>query len=121
MKRRLNNNVENAMTRSLDSLLVFDDFEATILPKLRKAIKEGQSAEQMYRTFESHIAARMLTTALSDPDSGKAMVASKEILDRSLGKAREKIDHTHKYAKLSDQELDSLLRSVEEIENDDKG
>ncbi len=112
---------QNRMADQLDKLAAYDDYAENVLPRLQKAIKERWSVEKMYAEFQPMVAARMITAALSDPDSGKSLQAAKEILDRSLGKSTERIETTHKYSKLSDLELDNLLAStLESSKGDDE-
>lgn len=106
------------MARKLDDLAKYEDFTSTVLPDLQKAVKEKWSVEKIYKHFEGFVAARMITAALTDPDVGKALLAGKDVLDRSMGRAKERVDVSHKYSKLSDDELDSLLISVESTVED---
>jgi ribosome-associated translation inhibitor RaiA len=103
---------ESKMVRNLDKLAAFDDYNEKVAPLLQKAVSQKWSAEKIYKEFESLIAAKMITTALTDEDTGKALTAAKEVLDRSLGKPKERVEQTHKYEKLSDDELDNLLKST---------
>lgn len=102
---------EDKMAKNLDDLDAFDQFRRDILPALRKQIADGASAEDVYRAYEAHLAARAITIALTETDSARALAAVKEALDRGKGKAVERQEHTHKYEKLKDEELDSLLLS----------
>lgn len=102
---------ETAMVKALDDLNEFDQFKQTVLPKLRKAVAENWSVERIYKEFGAMVAAKVITTALTDQDSGKALTASKEILDRALGKSKERVEVT-RYDKLGDDELDQLLNST---------
>lgn len=111
---------QGRMADQLDKLAAYDEYTQTVLPKLQQAIKERWSVEKMYAEFQPMIAARMITAALTDQDSGKALTAAKEILDRSLGKATEKVETTHKYSKLSDSELDNLLASTLASKDDEE-
>lgn len=88
---------------------------------LRQAITEAWPAEKIYKMAEAHAAARNVTIALTEEDSGKALSAIKELMDRSKGKATEKQEVTHTYSKLKDEDLDALLESKlkeEESERD---
>jgi hypothetical protein len=113
-KRRFpTNHVEHNVVRSLDTLAEMDDFEETVLPRLRLLLKASKklSPEQLYQEFGDILAARVISIALTERDSSKAMTAIKEALDRAHGKAKEKQEITHKYENLKDEELDALLRS----------
>jgi hypothetical protein len=114
------NRVEDKMVRNLDTLKAYDEFRNNILPALQKKVLEGATAEEIYKTFESYAAARNITIAMTDPDTGRALSAIKDILDRTQGKAKERTEHVHKYAKLKDEELDSLLMSeLTDLEEDE--
>jgi hypothetical protein len=65
----------------------------------------------MYAWAESYAAARSISIALTETDSTKALSGVKEILDRSKGKAKERVDVEHRYSKLKDEEIDALLES----------
>lgn len=97
-----------------DDVAAFTEFRQDILPFLRNAIKNGLSAEEIYKKTAALAAARGVSIAINDADSGKAMSAIKDILDRSQGKAKEQHVHVHKYSELTDEELDALLMSEAE-------
>lgn len=104
---------EKAVVRAVDELAEFDKFKEEILPMLKKAITESWSAEKIYKMAEAHAAARNVTIALTDEDSGKSLAAIREMMDRSKGKSTEKQEITHSYSKLSDEELEALIKSQE--------
>lgn len=105
------NNEEQRMARRVDKLRQHEEFEEQILPELRKMLKAGKSAGEIYEFAQNFAAARAVTIALTDADSNRALGAVKEILDRSQGKAKERTEVEHKFAKLRDEELDALLES----------
>lgn len=113
------NKQERKMVKLLDDLREFESFRNEILPKLQKMLKEGASAQKIYEFAQSYAAARAVSV-LMDPDSTKALAAAKDILDRTIGKPKERHEHEHKYSQLKDEELDALLTSrlkeVEELE-----
>lgn len=100
---------ENRMARSLDRLADLESFAEMFLPAIRGDLKSGMSADEIYDKYKSIAAARVATIVVSEIDSSKALTAAKELLDRSGGKAAEKKEVTHKYERLKDEELDSLL------------
>jgi len=104
---------QNRMARNLDDLAQFDDFEATILPKLRQMIKNGDSAEAIYKFSQSFLAARAVTIGIQSPDEKAALAAIREVLDRALGKAADKIELTTRYESLTDDALDRMLEQQE--------
>lgn len=105
---------------TLDALQEFEDFQSTILPKLRQAIKKGSSAEDIYKMVTAAAAGKIATMALTESDPIKALALCKDILDRSQGKAKESVAITAKYEKLSDQELDSMLATLESKPDEDE-
>lgn len=108
------------MAQRLDRRAAFEDFEDEILPKMRKMLREGRTAEEITAFAQAYAAARVVTIALSDADSGKALAAAKDVLDRTQGKAKERTETTHKFEKLKDEELDSLILSRLKEEGSDE-
>lgn len=104
---------QNKMARNLDDLAAFEDFEDTVLPMLKKAIKEGWSPEKIYKMTAAHAAARSVSIALTEQDSGKALAGIKEVLDRSGGKATERREIKHELSGMTDAELEALIASQE--------
>lgn len=88
------------------------------LPKdLRAAVTEGRPAPELYQKY-SHIAAvRAVHIAMTEQDSGKALSAIKDIMDRTYGKATERKEVRHKFDDLSDEELDAIL--ISELDEQD--
>jgi hypothetical protein len=110
-KQPRSNTTEHRMVRAIDELAEFEDFQQLVLPKLRKAVKEGWSAEKIYKEMSSLAAAKAVTHAMTAEDPAKALTAIKEILDRSQGKAVERREIKTKVEAMSDEELDSMLAS----------
>lgn len=100
------------MIRSLDQLAAYDDFNSNVAPTLQKAVTEKWSVERIYKEFGALLAARAITIALKEQDSGKALAAVKDIMDRSIGKAADKVETTHRLERMPDAELDKLLESL---------
>lgn len=109
--KRTFNRAEANMVRGLDKLAAFEKFQEEILPKLQKMVAEGKSAPEIYEFAQSYAAARMVTEALTNPKASEAIVAVKDLLDRTQGKAKERQEVEHKFEKLKDEELDALLKS----------
>jgi len=105
---------ERDRNRVIDELEQFEKFKAEILPVLRKEISKGTPAEEIYKKFEAHLAARAVTIAMTETDTSRAMAAIREALDRSKGKAVERKEITRKYENLSDAELEALAKSKRE-------
>jgi hypothetical protein len=110
--------VEERLARSLDDLAAYDALFRGMLGTLRKDIQSGLDAESIMRKYSSLAAARMVSTALTESDSKTAIAASKDIMDRVLGRAVERHDNTHRFANVDEKELDAILVSqIEELKD----
>jgi cysteinyl-tRNA synthetase len=89
----------------------FDEFQNGILPKIRDALKAGKSSKEITEMARSMAAARIATIAATEPDAGKALAASRDILDRTEGKAVERKEIHHRLGQLKEDEIDALLIS----------
>jgi len=121
-KRKDGGKTQDWMVRSLDDLKEFDQLKAEILPKVREMLKKGKKRKEILEFAADYAAARLITLTF-DEDTSKALVASKDILDRADGKATESKTVTHKYDGLSDEELIALRNSKRQerlAEDDDK-
>jgi hypothetical protein len=114
-RRPKENHQERVMANALDTRTLMDDIAKEILPILARAIKERWTPEQVRKhpLVSVLLAARQASIAITDPDSSKALAAIKDLNDRTEGKAVERVEATHKYEKLKDEELDALLASEE--------
>lgn len=123
-KRRLPstiNTVENKLVSKLDKLTKFEEFQSTILPAISGQLKKGATAADLYKLYEALAAARHITYALTEEDPGKALAAIVDIQNRASGKPKEKVEVEHRYAKLSDDELDALIESrTKDVGSDDE-
>lgn len=106
------NDVDEAMTRNLDTLSEFDAFNVEIAPALRGAIKAGKSPEEIYNLVLAHASARMVSIALTEKSPAIAMAALKDILDRTKGKATENKAIKLDLANTSDEALDAKLKQL---------
>ena len=112
---------QRRLADNLDKLAEFESFKLDILPSLQSDIKDGKTAAEMYAAHQARVAAKTITIALTSKDEKTALAASKEVLDRGVGKAADKVEITQRYEQLSDEELEALYRSQEqELEEDDK-
>lgn len=108
--------------RSLDELAIQDEMWSGVLQSVRDDVRKGASAEDLLAKYAVLAAARITTIAATDADSGRALSASKDIMDRVYGKAREVKDVTHRLDKVKEEQLDALLLSeldVLEVEGRD--
>lgn len=119
----------NDVEQTTDQLLAFERFRTEIAPELQEMLYQGKGTKEILKKFESYAAAKILTIALTEQDSGKALAAAKDILDRSHGKATETKKIQHQLADVEDRDLDALIMSelsddvldaeFEELEDED--
>lgn len=103
------NTAEDGLLEALDQLAMFEDFQRDMLPKLQALVKQGARTEEILEMGRALAVARLVTIAATEADSGKALAAVREILDRKEGKVTEKREVTHKMSQLKDEELDALV------------
>lgn len=108
---RVNLTAEHRAAENLDDIAEFQEFKASLLPALRADLKAGTPAKEILEKLKSLAAARLGHIVMSELDSGKALSAIKDILDRTDGRAKESIETTHKFQQMKDTDLDALLRS----------
>lgn len=106
--------------RNLDDLAIHDDLMGGLLGVIRDDLRAGLPAEDILEKYSSLAAARIATIAATDADSGKALAAAKDILDRSRGKAVERKQIHHKLDKVDSDQLDAILLTEIEALEDDK-
>lgn len=103
--------MQEGQARSLDSLAEYAEFQQMFLPAIRAALlRPGASAEKIMAEFKPLVSARLVQLGLTGSETA-ALGAIRELFDRVEGKATQKMEHTHKLAKLPDQELDAVLAS----------
>lgn len=107
---RTANALQEAQARSLDDLAEYAEFRDMFLPAIRQALLKGLNSEQILKKFEPIVAARLVQLGVTGGESA-ALGAIKELMDRTQGKAVQKQEHTHKLAKLPEEELDAVLQS----------
>ena len=114
------NYVERKRVKNLDALAQFEDFKKSVLPSVQQDVMNGLTAEDLYKKYAHLAAARAISIAATEFDSGRAMSAIKDILDRASGRPTEKREITHKHAELTDDELQALLETeMTEMEDDE--
>lgn len=120
-KGGMKNHTEDRMARQLDNLRKYEDWRSTILPKLEAMLKDGAKPKAILEWAQSFAAAEMVSLALTETDPAKRLVALKDVLDRSMGKPKERHEHKHQYAELKDEELDAVLLSeLEDVASETK-
>lgn len=122
-KQLTGNKATEEVVNLIDQVAAFEEFCGLILPAIRKDLTKGLTAEKLYAKYTNLAAARGISIAMTEQDSNKALSAIKEILDRSSGKAVERVQVQHRFEKLRDEELDALLisraKEVEEESDED--
>lgn len=111
MKRKNRNSVEDKMISNLDSLAEFNEFQRTLLPIIKGAVKSKDAPKAILELARSYAAARIALIMATDPDNKTALAAAKDLLDRTEGKAVERRELRHSMANLKDEELDALVMS----------
>jgi hypothetical protein len=108
--------IDKEMSKHLEDFLEFDEFRNTIPKEVRRQILAGRSADEIMKHHAPLAAGRIVAIAATSEDPKMALAASKDIIDRSQGRATERKEITHRYEDLSDEELNSILMSeVEDI------
>lgn len=92
-------------------LALFEQFREEVAPAMRAMVMEKRPPKEIFKAFQSLIAARQVTIALTARDPGKAHAAIMDIQNRVEGKPTERKEISHKLAELRDEELDALLIS----------
>lgn len=105
------NTMFDERARSIDELAIYDEMMTGVLEGVRNDLRKGLSAEDILTKYSAVAAARIVTIASTDADSGKALAAGKDILDRVQGKAKERKELTHKLERVDEKQIDALLLS----------
>lgn len=93
----------------MDDLAEFEKFKQEVLPELRADLRAGMTAQEIMKKYSALAAARTITTVALEVDSGKALAAAKDVLDRADGKPKERVEHMHRYDESTDDEIDALV------------
>jgi hypothetical protein len=87
---------------------IFQEYQAKVLRSIREDLLSGMTAEQIFKKYEAHAAAA-LVSSMVNPQT--VVAAAEKVLDRTQGKAVARTEQTHRYEKLKSEELDALLNS----------
>ena len=98
--------------REAEKLAAYEKWKIEMLPAIQRDLKAGIPANEILHKYKAIAAARKVMALVSENED-TAIRAAQQILDRVEGKAKEKVEHTHKYESLSDEELEAKLRSLE--------
>lgn len=96
---------------TVDQLMAFERFRTEIAPELQEMLLKGATSKQILKKYDNYVAAKILTIALTEPDSSKALAACKDLMDRAGGKATETKKIEHSLQQTDDKELDALIKS----------
>ena len=105
------NGVELSRAGTIDDLALYDDLFNGALKGLKEDIARGMDAISLAKKYAALAQARIVTTALTEQDSGKALAASQDIVNRAHGRPTEKKEIKHALAESSDSELDAIINS----------
>lgn len=105
------NGVELSRAGTIDDLALYDDLFNGALKGLKEDIARGMDAISLAKKYAALAQARIVTTALTEQDSGKALAASQDIVNRAHGRATERRELRHALAESSDSELDAIINS----------
>lgn len=106
------------MAKLLDEKSQFEEFKEEILPKVRAMLREGKTSEEIRRFAQSYVTARQVTIALTSENEAAVLKAADALTFQNEGKPKERTEHTHKFGKLPDNELDAVLTSkLRELED----
>lgn len=97
--------------RSIDDLALHDELMGGVLGMIKKDLAAGLPADRILEKYAPIAAARTVTIALTDADSGRALTASKDVLDRVHGKATERKELVHRLDKLDERQIDAIILS----------
>jgi DNA-binding transcriptional MerR regulator len=109
--RRSGQATEHRMHKTLEEVAEFEDFRDTVLKEIRIMLKKGKDAAEIRAFVQALLTARQATIALTSDDLGVALKAINDLTHQNEGKPTERTETTHKFEKLKDEELDSLILS----------
>ncbi len=103
--------LESRNVRNIDALATFDSIFSGTLAEIQKDVAAGLTSEQIVKKYAALAAARTASIALTSENEATALAASKDILDRSQGKAVERKIVKHAMNEAEEREIDALLES----------
>ncbi len=111
---------EEERARNLDELAIYDEMTVGVLGAIKRDLAKGLSSEDIMAKYASVAAARIVTIASTEADSGKALAAAKDILDRVKGKAVERKQIHHKLENVTEKELDAIINTLVGVDDEDE-
>lgn len=101
--------LEDTRVRNIEDLALYDDMLQGVLGSVKKDLAAGLTGTEILAKYASLASARIISIAAMEADSGKALAAAKDILDRVHGKAKEVKDVTHRLAQVDEKQIDAIL------------
>lgn len=92
----------------------FEEYKEQLLPAIRRDLKAGLTAKQIREKYVAYLQAKMIARGIMTDDASQSIAIAKDVIDRVEGKATEKKEVSHRFADMSDKELDAILKSEEE-------
>lgn len=116
-KRKSGNQVEDNAIGKIDAL-AFQQYQAKILRAVREDLLAGMTTDQLLKKYEVHAAAALISSMINP---ATVVAAAERILDRTQGKPTQRTENIHKLEKLSEEELNALLKTqLSELEPEKK-
>lgn len=114
------NDMVETRARNIDDLALHDEMMMGILGSVKQDLALGLTSEEIMKKYSGIAAARIVSIAATEADSGKALAAAKDLMDRVHGKAKEVKDVTHRLAQIDEKQIDAILISeISALEVDD--
>lgn len=79
--------------------------------ELEQDLKNGMTSDALRKKYQARLTARSILIAATSDDDAKAVMAIKDVTDRNEGRAMEKKSGTHHLEKLTDEQLEAMLRT----------
>lgn len=84
---------------------------ADIALDLEKDLENGMASDELRKKYQAKLTARSIMIALASDDEGSATANLKDLTDRNEGRASEKSKIPNPLEKLTDAQLEALLRT----------
>lgn len=104
---------DDQMVRNLDALAEFERFKEEILPAVQKDVLAGMTAEELMVKYQTQAVARGISIALSPrTQDGLALQAVKDLMDRTMGKAKERSEVTHRMKDVPKEQIEARILTL---------
>lgn len=101
------NSTEDTLLESIEHK-AYLQFKTKMIQSVKEDLMAGMKAEDILKKYEAYAAATLVSSLINPKD---AVQAAEKLMDRTQGKAVQRNVSTHKFERLSEEELDSLLQS----------